>query len=246
MKGLFSIHLFLGLICGAVQCASAGTILNDWCVNLNGDINTACNGAGSGGPSGDGSISLAGFDTTAAPGLNSLGSVVITLGAGTGQSVAFYADYDLDYAAYGSFQDVGSAQGSLPADWSYELNDPNSSNIFSDFAAVPSPNLPDSNGVGTGSFPPDQCCDVSWALAISNIDIAEGDTGTVTFTVSTTVPTSGFYLQQTSFDAGNSIYLDADVSLAGSPTPEPSTFAMGLTAMGALALLALRRRRLSS
>jgi hypothetical protein len=87
--------------------------LADWCVNFNGDISTACNGAGSGGASGTGSISLSGFDSTLEPGTNGLGSITVTLGAGLNQSLAFYADYDVDFSTFGSFQDYGAIAGKL-------------------------------------------------------------------------------------------------------------------------------------
>jgi hypothetical protein len=225
------------------------TSLADWCVNLNGDINTACNGGGSGGTSTNpdgGSISLSNFDTTLELGTNNLGSVVITLGVGNNQTAAFYADYDLDFATYLSNQDSASTSGTVPTGVSYELNDPNVSNIFSDFSGVPSPQLPDSNGVSTPSGPPTPCCDAAFALDVTGLNVLAGGSGTVTFTVSATQPTSGFYIQQTNFDVGDSIYLTESVNITapmGPPpgVPEPSTFVLGL---GGLCLcFAFRRLR---
>ena len=230
------------LLC-AVPALGATVGLADWCVNLNGDTNTACNGAGSGGTSpGGGSISLAGWDSTLEPGTNNLGSVVLTLVAGqSDQYAGFYADYDLDYATFGSFQDSGTTVGSLPAGVSYELQDPNVSSIFTDFA---SNSLADVNTVGTASNSPNVCCDVAFALLVNGLDVPNGGTGTVTFTVSTTAPASGFYLQQTNFDAGDSIYLSENVNISGtgSSTPEPSTFVLALGGIG-LGIGFKRRRR---
>jgi len=229
---------------GAFQAQGAGaTSLADWCASINGDINTACNGAGAGGASPlGGSISLADFDQTLEPGTNNLGTVVVDLAPGANQFAAFYADYDLDFNAFGSFQDSASIHGALPAGVSYEVADPNVSNIFSDFAGNV---LPNTNGVGTASGPPTACCDVSFALAVGGLTVAPGGSGTVTFTVSTTVPVSGFYIQQTNLDAGDSIYL-SEVSTITNPssgTPEPSTFALGLGAIGVVLAAARRRRR---
>jgi MYXO-CTERM domain-containing protein len=229
---------------GAFQAQGASaTGLADWCVSINGDINTACNGAGAGGASPlGGSISLAGFDQTLEPNTNNLGTVVVTLAPGANQHAALYADYDLDDQAFGFFQDSASVHGALPAGVSYELADQNVSNIFSDFAGNA---LPDVNSVGTPSAPPVPCCDVSFALAVGGLTVAPGGSGTVTFRVSTTVPVSGFYIQQTNFDAGDSIYL-SEVTTITNPTgatPEPSTFALGLGAMGVVLAAARRQRR---
>ncbi len=246
----------LAILVGSVNANASTTSLADWCVNLNGDITTACNFGGSGGASGTGSISLAGFDTTTEPGTNTLGSVVVTLGVGKNQYAAFYADYDLDFGTLGSFQDSASVNWPKPLPISYEADDPNSptSTIFSDFAAN---TLTSANNVGAASVPPNACCDVAFALAVRGITVSgAGDTDTVTFTVSDVAPTptadpSGFYIQQTNFDVGDSIYLYYTDSGCQGPNcipqppptgvPEPSTFGLGLSVVGGLLLWARRR-----
>ena len=236
-------------ISGFCLVASASdAVLNDWCVNSNSDINTACNGAGSGGVSPlGGTIDLSAFDTTLSPGTNNLGTITDTLSAGLDQSVLVYMDYDVDFAAYGSFQDSGSTSGTLPADVSYELDDPNTSNIFSDFAGD---TLMDTNNVGTASSPPAVCCDVSWALGLSNIDVAAGDTEDVSFTVSSTAPTSGFYLQQVNLDTGDAIYLSVSESCdgpncpGGSPVvPEPRQEALLVGILSLIFIAAWKRKQ---
>jgi hypothetical protein len=218
--------------------AATQVSLADWCVNVNGDSATACNGGGSGGASGTSSISLASFDKTLEPGSNTLGTVTVSLGAGAGQYVSFYADYDVDFATKGSFADTGAVVGSLPAGASYELDDPNSSNIFSDFAAN---TLGNTNNVGTSALPPNECCDVAFALSFGNINVTS--TGTVTFAITTTAPTSGFYIEQTNQYTGDSIFLQETTTLGpctvncnggggNTGTPEPSTFGLGLGLIG--------------
>jgi hypothetical protein len=220
--------------------ASADVGLNDWCVNLNGDISTACNGAGSG----SAAINLSGFDTTVEP--NALGTIVVTItGTGT-QYAAVYMDYDVDASTGGGFEDVGSTSGTASATQSYEMADPNASNIFNDFAAAPP--LPNTNSVNSAAcdpnFPPEYC-DVSWALAENlNIDPSLYSGAVVTFTVSKTAPTSGFYLKQTNEVKGDSIYLSDTVSLTPTgvtpPVPEPMSIVLfGTLAAGAVFL---RRR----
>jgi hypothetical protein len=206
--------------------AHASTIasLANWCVNVNGNTSDACNGGGSGG--GITGIDLSLFDTTLESGTNSLGSIAVTLGPGLGQSALVYMDYDLNYDAVGSFQDFGSVVGANPADMSFEMDDPNLGFIEYDFTNNV---LDNTNYVPTGSGPPDACCDVAWALGV-NVDVPVS--AVVTYTVSTTAPGSGFYLQQTSLTGGD-IYLSASVSQAeSSATPEPATF--GLMIAGGL------------
>jgi hypothetical protein len=240
----FARYAFLGLLAllALSQVALAGPVaLNDWCVNVNGDATTACNGTGGGGASGLASISLAGFDTTLSPAGNSLGSVVITLNPGFSGYASFYADYDLDFASYGSFQDSASTGGTLQPGESYEADDPNVSNIFSDFANNA---LANTNNVGTASGPSSPsgaCCDVSFALSIGGLDNTGTQPETLTFTVSTSAPTSGFYIQQTNTDVGDSIYLSATESggTSGPVIPEPSTLVLAL--LGGLSALMWRR-----
>ena len=249
---IFWQFILCGFILGTQVAQAVNTTgLADWCVNLNGDINTACNGAGGGGASTNadgGTINLVSFDPTLEPALNGLGSVTISLGTGNGQSALFYADYDLDHSAEGSFDDLGSTHGTLPAGTTYELDDPNVSNIFTDFA---SNSLSNTNSVSSPAG--DNCgpianCDVSFALGLGGLNVLAGGSGTVTFTIGTVAPQSGFYIQQTNQTAGDSIYLSATANIqnpTGGSTPEPSTFALALGSLG-LVLFVARRRRVAA
>jgi hypothetical protein len=247
MKGLFALLVAAAAMAALPQGAKAGSVssLADWCVNVNGDTNTACNG-GTGGTGGLGlggtaadlqsTISLAGFHTTLEPGVNTLGTITIALGPGANQFVSFYADYDVSYSLYGSFDDFASTSGALPAGLSFSVNDPNVSSITSSptgfvlFDQFANNTLDGMNWVATPSGPPTNCCDVVFALSLGNINVAAGDSATATFVVSDPAPASGFYIQQTNQDTNASIYLQGNVSGLG-PTPavpEPSTFGMVL------------------
>jgi hypothetical protein len=250
------------MVLGLCIPASADVGLNDWCVNVNGDTNTACNGGtggtgglGMGGPSGLATINLGGFDTTLEPsGSNKLGSIVVTLGAGNNQNAAVYMNYDLDYATTGDFQDYGSVNGSPGPEASYELNDPNvcsgagcssdpslyGSDIFYDFSQNA---LSNANSVGTFvNSPPTVCCDVAWALGLSGINVAAGGSDIITFTVSTSPP-SGFYLQETNGQDADSIYLSVSEDLiaptgGGGPTttPEPTGWLLLATVIAGIGI----------
>jgi hypothetical protein len=216
----------------------AAAVLNDWCLNVNGDSSSACNPVAPDSLPANVNGSTFDFTLNNPPGTpNSLGSVAITLGSGSGQWVVAYMDYDLNFDASGSFQDVGSVHGTVPGGVSYELADPSGS-IFGDFAANA---LTNTNGVATGSGPPSPCCDASWALGVGGLDVAAGSQALVLFTVSSTKPTSGFYLQQLNIQSGESIYLTESLTM-GAPVPLPASLWLLASALGPL-LLASRRKR---
>ena len=230
------------LIFGGQNAKASGVSMADWCVNLNGDVNSACNGAGSGGNG----IDTSAFDQTLEPSTNTLGSVTVTLTTGT-NNVAFYADYDVDYPTDGSFQDFATTSGSLGAGQHFQVDDPNVNNLFGAFSGF---TLNDTNALPQGSFagPPDTpCCDVSFAMSFSGLTVAAGGSGTVTFTVSDSSPEMGFIISQVNGNSGNRIYLSANVDIqnpSGGSAPEPSTFGMGLLGAGA-GFAAWKRRRVA-
>jgi hypothetical protein len=234
--------------CAGATSARADAYLNDWCFNVNGAnvVTASCNQ----GPP----VSLApnvngsNFDFTlnnpsGTP--NTLGSVLITLAPGNNQFALAYMDYDLNYPNTGSFSDFGSVVGTPPAGVTYELDDPNVSNIFNDFSANA---LTDQNNVATPGRPPNICCDVSWALGVGGINVPTGDQALVTFTVATTPPASGFYLQQTNQTPtganGESIYLSETTTLEQTAAPEPASIALLGSGLIAFGLLRHRWRKL--
>ena len=229
-KYSFAIVWIVVMVCGIP--AEAQTVLNDWCLNVNGESTSACSSS----PALPGNVDASGFDQTlnAIPGTpNSLGSITVTLGAGTGQFLLAYMDYDLNFGSSGSFQDIASVHGTLPPGYAFELADPAGS-IFANFSGNTLANV---NSVGTGSAPPLPCCDVAWAIGISGLNVSAGSQAAVTFAVSSTAPTTGFYLQETNLQNGSSIYLTATVAAV----PEPATAA--LLAVGLVPVFLLGRFR---
>jgi hypothetical protein len=227
--------------------------LNDWCVNVNGDTGT-CNDPNTGLPlNGNIAAGLSTFDTTtAAFGTNSLGSIVVTLGPGLNQNVGFYADYDVRYGEFLSNNDNALTSGTLAAGQSYQIGDPSATGSttpsgFVLFDAFANDNLTNTNTLGTPGSDP-QCCDVAFAMGFDGINLASAQTAQLTFTVSSTQPTSGFYITQaTNSDEGGTLYLNGSLVITGdSPIPEPSTFLLGLSALAVIGFAARRRLAASS
>lgn len=227
--------------CASTTTARAAAYLDDWCFIVNGaNVETASCNQFPPAPVAS-NVNVSHFDLTlndpfGTP--NTLGSVVITLAPGNSQFVLAYMDYDLNFPATGSFSDFGTVVGTPPAGVTYELDDPNVSNIFNDFAANA---LTGANNVATPGGPPNVCCDVAWALGVGGINVPTGYQALVTFTVATTPPGSGFYLQQTNqtpdLVPGEKIYLSETTTLEQTGAPEPASIAIlggGLIAFGLL------------
>jgi hypothetical protein len=217
--------------------AFAEVVLNDWCFNINADTTSACNQGPpvSLPPNADGS----GFDFTLndpPDTANSLGSVKITLGPGNGQFVLGYVDYDVNFGAAGSFQDAGAVHGTPSAGVSFELADPSGS-IFGDFASA---SLTNANSAGTPALPPNDCCDVAWALGVNGVNVPVGSQALVTFTVGTVPPSSGFYLQQANIMDGETIYFSESISAV---VPEPAPLGLLSSGLGCLALVLIYKSR---
>src|ERR1017187_7947188 len=147
MKGFFALLAVAAAMTALPQGARAGSlqaVLHDWCFNVNG-INVTTNACNQGGvPSFPARAGGSSFDFTldsSDPGYpapaasNTLGYVSVPLGAGLSQYVLGYMDYDLNYNNTASYQDYGTAVGAPGLGVSWELDDPNSSSIFTDFAS---------------------------------------------------------------------------------------------------------------
>ena len=262
MTRLFLLMAAVGILFFS-KPASADVELADWCVNNNGSVGSgtnqpsnSCNGGTS---SPDPNVNTTSFDTTLEPSTNAVSTSPqsITVSFGTGlQDIGAFMNYDLDFGTYGSNGDYGTVVGTLPSTFSYDLDDEYTSAIFSNFASLGA--LPDVNNVSfaicSANYPPTYC-DVSWALTwVANVNPALYTGGTITFTTSTTVPTTSFYLDQTSGlscqpggtgPSCDNVYLSATVSLTPltvSVIPEPATWPV-LAAVGSI--LFLRRKRLA-
>ena len=120
------------------------------------------------------------------------------------------------------------------------MTNPSGFTLFDQFA---NNNLDNTNHQPVGVNDPgnfDECCDVGLGLGISGVT----GSGVISFTVSTTAPGSGFYLQQTNIAGGDTLYLSVSSTVTapvGSGVPEPST--LGLGVLGLVSGIAVWKRR---
>lgn len=163
---------------------------------------------------GGGTFNTAGFNFT-----TGLGTIGLTV-TGTGNhTIIGWFNHDFDSAINTFFNEYAAVFNVPAAGQSWEIDEPGYvfGNIFSHVQAGGP--LDNANAVPSGS--PD---DVSWAFGW-NFALTAGQTALINFNVGQTAPGGGFYLQQTDFDTGESIFFSSSLSVSGGGgVPEPSSW----------------------
>ncbi len=226
--------------------AFAGTFsLNDWCFYVNSlDINHACNT----------NTQSDNFLPPIAPGTfdyshladNGLGTVVVTLGAGTYNVFAFW-DYTIQGGAPANLNEYATTVGSLALGQSYSVDagaDPSAGGqvvpytngylLLNQFEAG---TLDNTNHLSACGAPP--CEDVAVTLGY-NIVVDDHYRATLQFVVTSAPPISGFYIQQSDISGGPPLFFSESLTITHNP--EPATIMMMTGGFGLL-LIGLRRRR---
>ncbi len=222
--------------------------LNDWCFYVNSlDVNRSCNN-GSGVDNFN--VSAGVSDWQHLTDGNNLGTAVVTVGPGSYNIFAIF-NYDID--GDGGMNEYATVFGDLAIGQVYAIDAQGASgstpgNLYSQFAGGTlnnTNNLPACNA--------NACPDVSVSLGYTNVVVNEGETAQITFTVSDTPPSSGFYIQQGNNGSSSSLNFSSNVTITASgggdfgaldveSAPEPGTIGMMIGGVG-LIVMGLRRRK---
>jgi hypothetical protein len=240
--------LLIALALLIAPAAFAGTYsLNDWCFYVNSlDVNRSCNN-GSGVDNFNPPVTPGTFDYVHLGDNNTLGSTTITLGAG---NYNVFGIFNYDLTDGGGLDEYATVLGSLAIGQVYSVDaagasDSTPGNLYTQFAGGTLDNV---NHVPACSG--SDCPDVSVALGYTNLVVPDGSVATLTFIVSDTPPSSGFYIQQGQSGSGDTINFSSTVDFASSgdsfgaavANPEPGTVILMAGGLG-LMLLGLRRRK---
>lgn len=205
---MLAISVIAGALCS--QAMAADTVLDGWGFNVNGTIYDSTTGS---------LPSI--FDTSGFDFNTGLGTILVDFKTIGSSSILAFLDHEIGQAANTFFNEYGVEHGTASSGQSWEIDEPGYvyGDIYDNFLAGA---LDDSNGVP--STAPD---DVSMALGWDFLVGADQE-ALLSFTVGTTAPATGLYLEQTDPDSDASIYYSStlkveDLSPPVNAVPEPGT-----------------------
>jgi hypothetical protein len=222
--------------------------LNEWCFYVNTlDLNHSC---AEGATPTTFNPPVAGATYAASPGEPDLGTVSIVVGAGTYNVFAFF-----NYAVgAGSYNQFATTVGTLTAGQVYSVDapgDPSAGGTVTPYSPGYLQNqyslgtLDNTNHLSNSTCTSTNTCEpVAVSLGYTNIVVPDGKQELITFTVSSTPPSDGFYVAQTNPQSGDTLFFSADPQVQQVGTPEPASMALIGSGLG-LVFWAVRRRRLN-
>lgn len=222
IKSITVMCLNLGLMSLSVHAANID--LFDRALNLDGAFS---------GFKSDGAVIPASVNTSNFDDLTGLGTLSVMFTTPGAHNATLFVDHEIDESTNTFFNEFGTVNDlvSLAAGQSWEIDEPGF--LFGDINL----NIEDNTLDNLNSVPNGSDDDVSMALGfIFNLNVDEK--ATVTWTLSETTPTSGFFLSQSDPDSNASIFFSSSLSVqdvSGGAVPEPSTYAMftlGLLGLG--------------
>ncbi len=194
MKDRFCILRVCFFFVGTALTSFAGPIvsLNDYGFNVNGNLYL------SGGTPLPSYFDTSGFDFST--GLGTV-NIAYTPGMGGNYYVLAYFDHDIDVAINTAFNEIGLVNGTPVPGQSWQIGDPNQitlPNLFDNFAHNTLDRVNHATSPG----------DVAMAMGLS-FAVLTGQTEQISFTTSSSPPTSRFYLQQNDTASQANIYFSA-------------------------------------
>ena len=181
-------------------------------------------------------VDESGFDD-----LSGLGTITATFNTAGSHYMGLWVDHEIDETVNTYFNEYGSKVTSPapPTGLSWEIDEPGYS--FGDiFANFEDGTLDGTNDVGAG-FEDDVSMALAWDFSLN-----AGDKATVTFTLTQSQPTSGFYLAHRDPDSIESIYFYSNLNIQRATpgiVPLPPAFALAIPGLGLAFAARLRRRR---
>lgn len=231
------------LIMAASNAPQAGQIDPfESCVNVNGaiyDVGVGC-ALSDGAAPGNVTDSIE-TETNASD--EGLGSVVITLAEVGDFFVGMFVDWEIDEALNTFFNEDFGSGGALGAGQSFEVDEPGfglayAGDIFFNFldGALDGAFLQDLVLGEAGNAPEDISLALGW-----DFSLADGETAVVSFLLSETQPSSGFWLSQSDANSEFRFFFSSTLEIRGDeepepvPVPEPGTlFLLGAALVGGL------------
>ena len=219
-KRFLSLFMVL-LLTGLAQQSFAGQIdLSNWAFKIDAVTSESASGD-----------SMPGLPSLS----NGLGTVSITVTGVGDHYVGAFFDYEIDEDNTNFFNEYGFTSGTLATGQSWEIDEPGyvSGDIYTNTLHG---SLDNSNTVPSGSEN-----DVSMALGWDFI-LDAGETASITFLLSTTAPSDGFFLGHHDPDTAglNTVYLSSSMEIEERTVPEPA--AILLFGMGLLGLAGVSRK----
>jgi hypothetical protein len=180
------------------------------------------------------SFNTAGFDFG-----TGLGSMTVVVSNQGSNYVGAFFDHEIYQVANTFFNEYGRTNGIPASGQTWQIDEPGWGNPQTGYVGTIYDNLV--NGSldgkvfqGTMDGPEDAAMAMAWAFKL-----LAGETATITFLVGTSVPSSGFYLEQYDLDSNSSIYLSSTFDKTAVPLPA----AVWLFGSGLVGLVGWRWRR---